>query len=158
MSEQDAAPIGATDSQGDRKFVIEKIYIKDCSLESPMSPDIFLGPWNPNIDMDLSSSHRQVRDDLYEVVLTATVQGRKDDGAAFLVEVQQACLFRMAGFTDDERGPLLGSYVPGLIFPYIREAVSDFTAKAGFPPLMLQPVNFDAVYAEQQKQGEQAQA
>lgn len=158
MSEQDANTPAAANEQDERKFVIEKIYLKDSSLESPMSPEIFLGPWNPTVDMDLATSHRQLGDDLFEVIVTATVKGSRDDGAAFLVEVQQGCLFRMAGFSEEERGPLLGSYVPGLIFPYVREAVADFTGKAGFPPLMLQPVNFDAFYMEQQKQGEQAQA
>lgn len=137
-------------------FKLEKIYLKDGSFESPRSPAVFSRQWEPEITLNLQTAINQAADTAFEVVLTVTLEATADGQPVFLAELQQAGIFTVIGFNDDERGSLLGSYAPSILFPYAREAVGDLVAKGGFPQLLLQPVNFDALYQEQRKKAAEA--
>jgi len=138
-----------------QEFIIQKIYIKDVSLETPNSPAIFQEDWTPETKVELGNNGQQVAEDLYEVILTITVTAKIGDKAAFLVEVSQAGLFYMKGFEQQQLAGMLAVYCPNILFPYAREAISDLVTKGGFPQMLLSPVNFDALYAQhlEQQQG-----
>lgn len=134
------------------QFALQRIYLKDASFEVPNAPRVFLQAWNPEISIDLATGMAQLEDgNHYEVTLSLTVTAKNDNQVAFLVEVQQAGIFQAIGFPDEELAPLLGAYCPNLLFPYAREAISDLVGKGSFPQLLLQPINFDAVFAENQR-------
>jgi len=139
-------------TQPERQFVLQKIYVKDVSFETPNSPEVFTLKWEPKVEFNLSSNAQKLQENLYEVSLTATVTVKLGEKTAYLVEVCQAGIFAMAGFDDQELGPLIGSYCPNVLFPYAREAVSDLVTKGGFPPMLLAPINFDALYMQQMQQ------
>jgi preprotein translocase subunit SecB len=141
---------------GEQHFAIEKIYIKDASLESPNSPAIFTLKWEPEINIQLTSATKKVDEKAYEVVLTITVTAKIGEKNAYLAELQQAGIFSVHGFQSAEIGGLLGSYCPGVLYPYASEAVYSLISKAGFPPLHLAPINFDAMWAKQQMEKAQA--
>ncbi|HHH47391.1 MAG TPA: protein-export chaperone SecB [Gammaproteobacteria bacterium] len=152
-SEQDTA------SQADRpqqQFALQKIYLKDLSFETPNSPAIFTEQWEPAINVELQSSGKPLAENVHDVVLTVTVTAKLGDKIAYLVEVQQAGVFTVAGFSDEERAHMLGSYCPNILFPFAREAIADLVAKGGFPQMLLGPVNFDAMYAEHLQRQQQA--
>lgn len=140
------------DEQLQPVFAIEKIYVKDLSLEIPNAPNIFLERDAPEINMQLGGKNQTIDDGLYEVLLTVTVTAKIKDKVMFLVEVQQAGIFRIRNVPDEEIEPVLGIGCPNILFPYLREAVSDTVTRAGFPPVILNPVNFEAIY--QQKKSE----
>lgn len=129
-------------------FVIEKIYVKDLSLEIPNAPAIFLERDTPEINMQLGSKNQTIDEGLYEVLLTVTVTAKINDKIMFLVEVQQAGIFRIRNVSDEEIGPVLGIGCPNILFPYLREVVSDVVTRAGFPAVILSPVNFEAIYQQ----------
>ena len=133
-------------------FAIEKIYVKDLSLEIPNAPNIFLERDTPEINMQLGGKNQSIDEGLYEVLLTVTVTAKIKDKIMFLVEVQQAGIFRIRNVSDEEIDPVLGIGCPNILFPYLREVVSDIVTRAGFPPVILSPVNFEAIY--QQKKAE----
>lgn len=135
---------------------VQKIYIKDVSVEVPGAPAVFQEQWNPDADVQLGTASKQLGEGVFEVVLSVTVTTKIKDKTVFLVEVKQAGIFGVQGFSDQEHGPLLGSFCPSVLFPYAREAISDLVGKAGFPQLLLQPVNFDALYAQHLQQQTQA--
>ncbi len=139
------------------RFEIQKIYLKDVSLETPNSPMIFTEQWNGETNLQLNNTSTQLAEDIYEVALTLTVTTKLGDKTAYLVEVKQAGIFTAAGFDADQLGAMLGAYCPNVLFPYAREAISTLAQKGGFPPLWLAPINFDALYL-QQLQNQQAQA
>jgi len=133
----------------ERQLAIQKIYIKDFSFESPKSPQVFTrNEWSPKTDLNLRSSHTQVSDTVHEVVLTITVETKDEEATIFLVELQQAGLFHISGYSEDEFKALIGSFCPNILFPYARETISGIVAKGGFPEFLLQPINFDALYAQ----------
>ncbi len=139
----------------EKQFSIQKIYTKDLSFETPSSPKIFTEKWEPTVDLNLSSQIQPLESSLFEVALTITITVKSIDTIAYLVEVSQAGIFTLSGFTEEEMGPMLGSFCPNILFPYAREAVSDLVAKGGFPQLLLAPVNFDALYAQQLQYAQQ---
>ncbi len=139
----------------EKQFSIQKIYTKDLSFETPSSPKIFTEKWEPTVDLNLSSQILPLEHSLYEVTLTITITVKSIESIAYLVEVSQAGIFTLSGFTEEEMGPMLGSFCPNILFPYAREAVSDLVAKGGFPQLLLAPVNFDALYAQQLQYAQQ---
>ncbi len=143
-----------TDQQEPRQhFSIQKLYIKDLSFESPASPESFtFERWDPAVELNLNNSFSQVKDDLYEAVLRITATIKNQETTAFLIEVQYAGLFGISGFDDSEREYLLGSQCMSVLFPYVRELISELTVRGGFPPLILSPVNFDALYQQHQQQ------
>jgi preprotein translocase subunit SecB len=137
---------------GERQLAVQRIYLKDCSFESPCAPDIFRNQWEPQHELNLNTKVNRLSDDTYEVELAVTVTTKVGDRTAFIVEVHQAGIFGLKGFPEQELGPLLGAYCPNLLFPYAREVVSDLVTKGSYPQLVLQPVNFDALYAQHQQQ------
>lgn len=137
----------STDSTN-KQLLLQKIYIKDLSFESPRAPEIFTGNVAPQTQLNIKSSAKQVGADTQEVTLTLTVEARHDDKTLFLVELEQAGVFLMQGYTEEERQMLVGSYCPGTLYPFAREAISDMVTRGGFPQLLLQPINFDALYAQ----------
>ncbi|MEC4749714.1 protein-export chaperone SecB [Methylomicrobium sp. Wu6] len=136
----------------EKQFAIQKIYTKDISFETPNSPKIFMEKWEPIVDFNLSTRVETIDQNLYEIVLTTTITVKISNATAYLVEVNQAGIFTIAGFTEQELGPMIGSFCPNILFPYAREVVSDLVAKGGFPQLLLAPVNFDALYAQHLQQ------
>ena len=140
------------------QFGIQRIYSRDVSFESPNTPAIFQQEWKPQIKLDLNTRTRALSDGVYEVVLVVTVEAKLGEQVAFLVEVQQAGIFNLAGFNDEARDQMVGAYCPSLLFPYAREAIDSAVTKGSFPALMLAPVNFDVLYQQsKQQQGESAQ-
>ena len=146
-------------SEENQQFAIQKIYLKDVSFESPNSPQAFTdGEWKPQINVQINSSHQAIADDTYEVLLNITVTAKHNENTAFLVEVKQAGIFTLSGFPEENLGGMLGAYCPETLFPYAREAVSEFISKGGFPQLLLAPVNFNALYSQQMQQQSAAQS
>ena len=131
-------------------FNIEKIYVKDFSVEVPNAPAIFLEREAPQMDMQLNTQSAQIDSNIYQTVLTLTITAKVKDKTAFMVELHQAGIFRIENL-QEAMEPALGVGCPNILFPYAREAVSDAVLKAGFPPLMLQPVNFELMYMQQQQ-------
>lgn len=138
-----------------KNFSIQKIHCKDISFETPNSPKIFTEKWEPSVDFHLSSDANSLEDTIYEVSITATITVKCGDSTAYLIEVCQAGVFTLSGFNEQELGPMLGSFCPNILFPYLREVVSDLVNKGGFPQLLLAPVNFDALYAQKLQQMQQ---
>lgn len=138
-------------------FNIEKLYVKDLSLEIPHAPAVFLERESPHIDLQLHSQANSIEEGLYEVVITATLTARlkSKEMVMFLVEVKQAGIFRLRNFPQGELEPALGAACPNILFPYLREIVSDTVVRAGFSPVILNPINFEALY-QQQKQLQEA--
>jgi len=153
MTDQNADQAQAAQQQ----FAIQKIYLKDLSFETPNSPGIFTEAGEPDMNVDLNTSSQQLHEGVFEVVLGVTATVKIKEKTAFLVEVHQAGVFNIAGFTDDEMGQVLGAACPNILFPFAREAVADLVNKGGFPQLVLQPVNFDMLYL-QELQRRQAEA
>lgn len=139
-----------------QQLAIQRLYVKDLSFEVPGSPSIFLEKWDPQINVDLNSQAQKLSDDVYEVVLALTVTAKAGEKTGYLVEVQQAGIFSISGFSEAELGPILGSHCPSILFPYAREVVSDLVTRGTFPQLVLQPINFDALYAHHRQQVEAA--
>ena len=148
----------AAEGAGAQQFAIQRIYLKDVSLETPNSPQVFTEKWEPEVNVDLNTNGEVLGDNVYEVTLTLTVTAKQQDKTAYLVEVHQAGIFSIAGFEQDELHHMLGSFCPNILFPYAREAISDLVNKGGFPQMLLAPVNFDALYAQHLQQIEQQQA
>lgn len=160
MAENDNQEGAAGSEQSDNqpKFALQRVYIKDSSFESPSAPLIFQEQWKPQVSMDLNTNHTLIADDQYEVVLTLTLTTRIGEKTAYIVEVQQAGVFVVKNLPEDRLGHMLGAYCPGMLFPYARESVDTLVTKGSFPPLMLAPVNFDAIYqqaVERKKQEQQ---
>lgn len=154
MAEEQAAG-AAQDEQVQQQFTMQRIYAKDVSFESPASPDIFRQNWQPNVNVDLNTrSSKADETGNHEVILTITVTAKMEDKSAFLVEIQQAGIFFAAGIEEDSLKQILATVAPNILFPYAREAIDALVVKGGFPPLMLAPVNFDALY--QQAMAQQA--
>ena len=132
-------------------FAMQKIYLKNGSLESPNAASVFRQDWKPETTLDLNVTHDEVENGCYEVVLSVAITARNGGQLAFVLEVDQAALFQIEGFVEPRRLEALGAACPAIIFPYLRETVDQLLLKAGYPPLMLAPINFDALYAEQQR-------
>jgi len=141
-----------SEEQGQQQFTIQKIYVKDISFESPNAPGVFQnGEWKPDVSVQLNTEGKALSDGLHEVTLTVTVTAKQQENTAFLVEIKQAGIFQMAGFEQEQINGMLGAYCPEVLFPYAREAISDMVTKGGFPQMLLSPVNFNALYMQQQQ-------
>ncbi|MCR4298217.1 MAG: protein-export chaperone SecB [Gallionella sp.] len=134
-------------------FNMEKIYVKDISLEIPHAPQIFLERENPQIDIQLLPQATPIDEGVFEVVITATVTSKIGEKIMFLVETKQAGIFRIQNLPGGDMEAVLAVMCPNILFPYLRETVSSLTVRAGFPPVLLNPINFDALY-QQQKQAQ----
>jgi len=134
-------------------FSIQKLYVKDVSYESPDTPKTFrFSKWEPQVELNLNNAHSKIDDNMYEAILTVTATVKHEDKVAYLVEVQQAGIFAVVGFNENDQKYLLGSQCMNILFPYARETISDLTSRGGFPPLILAPVNFDALYQQHMQQ------
>lgn len=127
-------------------FGIEKVYVKDLSVEVPNAPQIFLEREAPQVEVQLNTQGTPVAEGAYETVLTVTVTAKIGDKTVFLVEVGQAGLFRVLNVPEEQMEPLMAVACPNILFPYAREVISDVISRAGFQPIVLQPVNFEALY------------
>jgi preprotein translocase subunit SecB len=143
-----------TNAAGEKQFAIQKLYTKDISFETPNSPSIFTQKWEPALDLNLGTHVEPLENSMFEVILNITVTVKIGEATAYLVEVAQAGIFTIAGFTEQEMGPMMGSFCPNILFPYAREVISDLVNKGGFPQLVLAPVNFDALYMQHLQQSQ----
>jgi preprotein translocase subunit SecB len=149
---RDQVKTPAHDEHAGIQYGIQKIYLKDLSFESPKTPQVFLDQeMKPEISLDLGVKHQRLEEGLYEVVLHVTATLAFEKATIFLVEVQKAGIFTITHVDTAQLNYMLGSYCPNVLFPYVREIVSQTVSRGGFPPLLLAPVNFDAFYEEQQK-------
>jgi preprotein translocase subunit SecB len=131
-----------------QQFEIQRIFVKDISFEAPNTPHTFTEEWKPEVALNLETKSNRIQDHLHEVVLSITATVTSSKKTAFLIEVHQAGLFLLNGFTSDTLHQMLGSFCPNILFPYAREVISDIVMRGGFPQLILAPVNFDALYAQ----------
>ena len=136
-------------------FAIEKVYLKDLSVEVPNAPEIFLEREAPTIEVNINSGARVLPEGLYEVVLTVTITARIKEKTVFLAEAAQAGLFQIRNVPEQDMGPLLGIACPNTLFPYVRETISTVTARAGFQPVILSPMSFEGIYQQQLQQLQQ---
>ena len=150
MNEQDQDVQEAAKADTGQSFEISKIYLKDMSFESPMTPQLFAEQrdWRPEFNVQLNAESKPVAEDVYEVVLSITVSAELEKQTAWLVEIKQAGLFKIGGFEGNALGHMLGSFCPATLFPFAREAVADVIGKGGLPSFYLAPINFDALYAQ----------
>jgi preprotein translocase subunit SecB len=137
--------------QAQPTFQIEKIYVKDLSLELPNAPQVFLQGENPQLEIQVQNEAQQFGEALYEVVVTVTVTARAGEKTLFLAEAAQAGIFQVRGVPQAELDPLLGIACPSILYPYVREAISDLVTRGGFPPVLLAPVSFEALYAQRRQ-------
>lgn len=144
------------------QFAIQRVYVKDISFEAPNLPEMFNVEFKPQVKMEMNSKSRQVADNNYEVVLSVTLSAEVEDKTAFLVEVQQAGMFFIQGFNEQQAHQLLGAAAPESLYPYVREAVANLIGRTGFPAIQLAPVNFMGLYMERmakaQAEAQQAEA
>lgn len=152
-SENQQADSENQEAQGP-EFAIQRIYVKDASFEAPNTPKMFREQWEPKVNIDLHTQSEEIEKQIYEVVLGVTVTVKVNDQVAFLAEIKQAGIFTIGDFPDEQRNQLLGSFCPNILFPYAREAVTTMVSRGGFPQIYLAPINFDAVYQQQQAQAE----
>lgn len=137
---------------------MEKIYVKDISLEIPHAPRIFLERENPQIDVQLNTQAASIEENMFEVVVMTTVTARLGEKVIFLIEAKQAGIFRMRNVPAPELEALLAVMCPNILFPYLREVVSDVSVRAGFAPVLMNPINFDLLYQQQKRQTHAASA
>ncbi len=145
-SEQGAAEAGQNTQPG---FSIEKLYVKDASIEVPNAPQIFTNRTAPQVNVELGNSATRLEDGVFEVAIKVTVTAKIEETTAFLVEATQAGVFAIRGIPDENLEVVLAITCPNILFPYAREAVSDMVTRAGFMPVLLNPINFEALYAQQ---------
>ena len=152
-NQNDSPAISGTEQTG-ASFALQRIYIKDLSFESPKAPESFRTQWKPKVNLELNSKHTRLEENLYEMVLTLTVTATDEnsDEVVYLCEVQQGGIFAIAGMEEAGLAHTLGAFCPGVLFPYARETIDSLVIKGSFPPLMLAPVNFDAIYEHSQTQ------
>jgi preprotein translocase subunit SecB len=144
--------------QQDPVFQIQRVYLKEASLEQPNSPAILLEQEQPNVDIQLGVEASPVAEGVFEVCVTATVQTKIKDRTVFLVECKQAGIFEIRNLPEEQMGPIMGIACPQIVYPYLRGNVADVITRAGFPPVHLAEINFQAMYEQQQAQAASAPA
>ena len=147
MTEQ--ANNGAAQNNEGPQFSLQRIYVKDLSFEAPKSPEIFRQEWAPSVALDLNTKQKTLDGDFHEVVLTLSVTVKTGEEIAFIAEVQQAGIFLIKGLDAASMSHTLGAFCPNILFPYARETLDSLVVRGSFPALMLSPVNFDALYAQE---------
>jgi preprotein translocase subunit SecB len=148
MSEQQAA------AEQQPSFQIEKIYVKDLSLEIPNAPQVFVDQTQPQLEVQIGTAASQFADAYFEVTVTATVTAQSGERNIFLAEAVQAGIFSVRNVPREEIDPLLGVACPTILFPYLRETISDLIIRGGFPPVLLTPVSFEALYMQRRQQAQ----
>ncbi len=156
-SATDAQPAAAAADTPEQLFKILRVYIKDVSFESPQAPKVFTqgAQWQPSVSLHLNTESTVLENDNYEVELTVTATVKLGEEVAYLIEIKQAGLFMIKGFETERLGPMLGSFCPNILFPFAREEIAALVQKGGFPQMLLDPVNFDALYAQHLAQAKQ---
>jgi preprotein translocase subunit SecB len=134
------------------QFSIEKLYVKDLSLEIPNAPAVFMERENPQIDLQLNTQAETVGEEVFEVTITVTATARLQEKTLFLIEAKQAGIFRVRHIPETELEPILAVVAPNMLYPYLREVVSDISVRGGFAPVLLTPVNFETLYQQQKQQ------
>ena len=155
--QQDNQAAAGQEDEQQGKFGIQKIYVKDVSFEIPDSPMVFQEGWDPSVNMDIGNSATKIADDIYEAVLNVTITVKSGEKNMYLVEAQQAGIFHIAGVPDESLNKMLATTCPNILFPFVREFISDLVTRGGFPQLLLAPVNFDVLYAQKEYQKQQEQ-
>lgn len=141
----------------EQHFEINKLYTKDISAETSNTPEIYKLPWEPEINLNLGNNVQELaEEDFFEVTLTLTVTAMLGEQTAYVIEVEQAGIFTIAGFDDEQKAYMIGAMIPNILFPYARETISSLSQKAGFPPMLLNPIDFNGLF--QQHLEEQAAA
>jgi len=130
------------------QFEIQRIFVKDISYEAPNTPHTFTEEWKPEVQLNLETKSNRIQDNIHEVVLSVTATVTSNKKSAFLIEVHQAGIFLISNLPNDQLHQMLGSFCPNILFPYVREVISDIIVRGGFPQLLLAPVNFDALYTQ----------
>jgi len=132
-----------------RQVMLQRLYLKDASVEVPQAPQVFNRQWTPQVDVQVGTSINVLGESLFQVMLAVTVTAKLGEDVGFLIEVHQAGIFALTGFTSEtEIQGVLGGYCPSVVFPFAREVVADLVQRAGFPQLLLQPINFEALYLD----------
>ena len=149
---------GAAAQNDQPQFSLQRIYVRDLSFEAPKTPEIFRQDWQPNISIDLNTRQKDLGGDFHEVVLTVSVTVKVGEEVAYIAEVQQAGIFLVKGLDNAAMSHTLGAFCPNLLFPYARETLDSLVVRGSFPALMLAPVNFDALYAQELARMQAAEA
>ena len=152
MSEENTNGVAPAENATGPAFTIEKIYVKDVSFESPNSPNIFNENVQPDLQLNLNQKVQRLSDTAFEVVLGVTLTCKAGDKTAYVAEVEQAGVFGLIGLDPQAIDVLLGTQCPNILFPYVRQLISDLIQAGGFPPFFLQPINFEGLYAETLRQ------
>ena len=155
---EDNNKVMTPDDDTEATFQIQKLYAKDVSFECPNAPQIFQETGQADVKMNLAQRVEDLGENLHEVVLTVTVTAKIDEKTAYLAEVAQAGIFKMSGFTEQTAHAVLNTMCPGTLFPYARRAISEMVSDGGFPPLTLQPINFEQLYAQRMQEMSQQQS
>jgi preprotein translocase subunit SecB len=150
--DQTRNPTQAAGAPAQASFQIEKIYIKDMSLEVPNAPQVYMEVSNPQLEIQVRNEGMQFADGMFEVTVTVTVTARAGEKTVFLAEAAQAGIFSVRGIAAEDLDPLLGIGCPTILYPYVREAISDLVIRAGFPAVVLAPVSFEQIYMERRQQ------
>ncbi len=145
----------AGQAQEAQRFLIQRIYMKDVSFESPNTPAVYAEEWNPETNLQMNIATNPAGENYFEVTLQLTITVKSNDKTAFLVEIAQAGVFEIVGYSQDELNHLLAAYCPSVLFPYAREAVASLVSKGSFPEMHLSPINFDALYAQRLEEARQ---
>lgn len=153
----DQATMENGSEQNETQFMIQRVYMKDLSFETNNTPAIFQQKWEPELSLDLNTQHTLLEQDVYEVVLTVTATVKNQKETAFLVEVKQAGIFTVQNAPEQQLNHILGSFCPNILFPYARETITSEVVRGSFPQLVLAPINFDALYAQQMEEKQKAQ-
>ena len=138
------------------QFALQRIYVRDLSFEAPKTPEVFRQEWQPSVNVDLNTRQRDLGGDFHEVVLTLSVTVKNGEEVAFIAEVQQAGIFLIKGLDAASMSHTLGAFCPNILFPYARETLDSLVTRGSFPALMLSPVNFDALYAQEMQRMQEA--
>ena len=159
MTEENTPEVAAEPQQQQQgQFQLQKLYMKDASFEIPNAPQVFQEDGQVEIKMNLAQRVESLADDVHEVVLTVTVTASIGENTAYLAEVQQAGIFTIAGMTEQVTHAAINTLCPHALFPYARRIITDMVADGGFPPLVLQPINFDQIYAQRMQDAQAKQA
>jgi preprotein translocase subunit SecB len=131
-----------------KQLLLQKIYVKDLSFESPKAPSVFTANVAPQTQISIRTGSQTIAQNTFEVTLTLTVDAKEQDATIFLIEIAQAGIFYIEGYNAEEQGVLIGSFCPNTLYPFAREAIADVISRGGFPQFLLQPINFDGLYAQ----------
>ena len=131
-----------------KQLLLQKIYVKDLSFESPKAPAVFTTNASPQTQISIRTGSQTIAPSTFEVTLTLTVEAKEEDATIFLIEIAQAGIFSIEGYNAEEQGMLIGTFCPNTLYPFAREAIADVIGRGGFPQFLLQPINFDGLYAQ----------